>query len=319
MKKGISALLCALSLGLSAQTSTELVLNISHMNGQNALTASAVGTNNLGNQFTFSRLQYYVDDVQVEYNTDSVYHYPSVLLIDALGGDTRVALGNVSDVDSVTAIRFAVGVGPDVNNLDPSTYAPAHPLAPKNPSMHWGWAAGYRFVCAEGMASANFDQGFELHGLGNDNYAMQTIPTSGTAGAGDTLELGLVADYSKLVKNIAVAQGVISHGETGDAYQALKNLNNDVFTSSEGNLALGQLENAPQEIAVNIYPNPSAGPVTVAAAPGAQLEIFNAVGNVVMRRTFATNPLQLELAPAGVYLVKITSNGTTTIKKLIVR
>ena len=46
--------------------------------------------------------------------------------------------------------------------------------------MHWGWTSGYRFVCAEGTAGASFNQTFELHGLGNTNYALQTIvPTLG--------------------------------------------------------------------------------------------------------------------------------------------
>ena len=318
MKKGIIALLSALSLGLSAQTSTELVLNIDHMVGQDPLTTTAVGTNNLGNQFTFSRLQYYIDDIQVEYNVDSVFDYQGVVLVDALDGSTTVSLGNVT-LDSVTAIRFAVGVGPDVNNLDPSTYPASHPLAPKNPSMHWGWTSGYRFVCAEGMASSTFDQGFELHGLGNDNYAMQTIPTSGTQISADTIEIQLTADYSQLVRNIAVAQGVISHGETGDAFQALKNLNNDVFTSSEGNAALGQLEESLPEIAVRMFPNPSNGHVTIHAAAGARVTVYNTLGSVVASHTVSNDQLSLNLSTAGVYLVKVEASGVSTINKLIVR
>ena len=318
MKKGIGALLCVLSLGLSAQTSTELILNIDHMVGQDPLTTTAVGTNNLGNQFTFSRLQYYIDDIQVEYNADSVFDYQGVVLVDALAGSTTVSLGNVT-LDSITAVRFAVGVGPDLNNLDPSTYPASHPLAPKSPSMHWGWTAGYRFVCAEGMASSTFDQGFELHGLGNDNYAMQTIQTSGTQISADTIEIQLTADYSQLVRNIAVAQGVISHGETGDAFQALKNLNNDVFTSSEGNAALGQLEESLPEIAVRMFPNPSNGQVTIQAAAGARVTVYNTLGSVVASHTVSNDQLSLNLSTAGVYLVKVEASGVSTINKLIVR
>ena len=119
----------------------ELVLNFHHkMDGQ-ALSNTLVGLNNLGNQFKFSRLQYYVDDIQIIYNHSDTFFYPNVLLIDALSEEnTKVNLGSLN-LDSVSAIRFAIGVGPDVNNLDPSVYPTSHPLAPKFPSMRWGWAA----------------------------------------------------------------------------------------------------------------------------------------------------------------------------------
>ena len=119
----------------------ELVLNFHHtMDGQ-ALTNALVGINNLGNQFKYSRLQYYVDDIEIIYNQGDTFSYPGVLLIDALSEEnTKVNLGSL-DFNSISAVRFAVGVGPDLNNLDPSVYPTTHPLAPKFPSMHWGWAA----------------------------------------------------------------------------------------------------------------------------------------------------------------------------------
>ncbi|MEK9998292.1 MAG: MbnP family protein, partial [Cryomorphaceae bacterium] len=185
MKRFLLLTLVFGSLALAAQTK-ELVLNFHHMMDGQSVTDSLVGTNNLGNQFKFNRLQYYVDDIEIIYDQGDTFSYPEVLLINALEEElTSVDLGSLS-FDSITAVRFAVGVGPDVNNLDPSTYPAAHPLAPKSPSMHWGWAAGYRFVCAEGVGSSAFNQTFELHGLGNANYAMQTIATSGTAAGSDT-------------------------------------------------------------------------------------------------------------------------------------
>lgn len=317
MKKTLLFALLLVSSTLFGQTK-ELVLNIEHLLGQSPLTTSAIGTNNLGNQMKYSRLQYYIDDIQVEYNQDSVFEYPQVLLIDALNGNTKVNLGSIQ-ADSISAIRFAIGVGPDLNNLDPSTYPAAHPLAPKNPSMHWGWTAGYRFVCAEGMGSSAFDQAFELHGLGNDNYALQTIPTSGVTGGGDTLHIILKADYSELVRNIGVAQGVISHGETGSAFQALKNFNNHVFTSSEGNAAMGDAELQLEKFEVSLYPNPTNGPVTIKAPQGAKLEVYNSVGNLVIQRKMQSAQGRMELKTPGMYLVKVSHQGSSSVQKIIVR
>ena len=226
------------SVALFSQSTKELVLTIDHTMASAPLTSSSIGVNNLGNQFNFSRLEYYMGDIQVIYDNDSVFNYPEVVLIDALdAATTNLYLGSQS-LDSVTAVRFAIGVGTSLNHLDPSIYSSQSPLAPKSPSMHWGWSAGYRFIAAEGMGSSSLNQGFELHGLGDVNYAMQTISTSGVAVGTDTLEIKLVANYDALTQGIAVGQGVISHGESGSARQSLVNMNNHVFSSSEGNAAL---------------------------------------------------------------------------------
>jgi len=303
------------SLSLAAQTK-ELTLNFHHMMAGESLTDSLVGTNNLGNQFKFNRLQYYVDDIEIIYNQGDTFTYPGVLLIDALAEEmTSVDLGSL-DFDSITAVRFAVGVGPDVNNLDPSTYPAAHPLAPQFPSMHWGWAAGYRFVCAEGVGSAAFNQTFELHGLGNGNYAMQTIATSGTMSGSDTLVLDIEADYAELVTDIAVAQGVISHGETGDAFQSLKNLNNKVFKSAEGNAALNAKELAFADL--KVFPNPSNGRFIIEGAQGATVEVYNALGSKVVHKEVA-GPTRIILQDSGIYLMVVSQNGASTTKKIVVR
>ncbi len=293
----------------------ELVLNFHHtMDGQ-ALTNALVGVNNLGNQFKYSRLQYYVDDIEIIYNQGDTFSYPGVLLIDALSEEnTTVNLGSL-DFNSISAVRFAVGVGPDLNNLDPSVYPTTHPLAPKFPSMHWGWAAGYRFVCAEGLGSASFNQTFELHGLGNGNYAMQTIPTAGTTLSNDTLLVNIEADYSELTKNITVASGTISHGETGDAYQALKNFNNDVFKSAEGNPALTDHEH--DMAAFSIHPNPSYGEVFFTGIDGADLIIYNALGTVVHQSKLKKSQPVL-LKDSGMYLCLVTLNGITRTSKILI-
>ena len=303
------------SLSLAAQTK-ELTLNFHHMMAGESLTDSLVGTNNLGNQFKFNRLQYYVDDIEIIYNQGDTFTYPGVLLIDALAEEmTSVDLGAL-DFDSITAVRFAVGVGPDVNNLDPSTYPASHPLAPQFPSMHWGWAAGYRFVCAEGVGSSAFNQTFELHGLGNGNYAMQTIATSGSMSGSDTLVLDIEADYAELVTDIAVAQGVISHGETGDAFQSLKNLNNKVFKSAEGNAALNSQELAFADL--KVFPNPSNGRFIVEGAQGATIEVYNALGSKVAHKK-VSGPTKIILQDSGIYLMVVSQDGRSTAKKIIVR
>ena len=305
------------SVALFSQSTKELVLTIDHTMASAPLTSSSIGVNNLGNQFNFSRLEYYMGDIQVIYDNDSVFNYPEVVLIDALdAATTNLYLGSQS-LDSVTAVRFAIGVGTSLNHLDPSIYSSQSPLAPKSPSMHWGWSAGYRFIAAEGMGSSSLNQGFELHGLGDVNYAMQTISTSGVAVGTDTLEIKLVANYDALTQGIAVGQGVISHGESGSARQSLVNMNNHVFSSSEGNAALSDKEL--EHLDFVIYPNPANGSFWLTVPLGSQIEVINILGQKIEHRTAEQTKERFVINKTGVYIVILRQGKSVSTERVIIR
>lgn len=305
------------SVALFSQSTKELVLTIDHTIASAPLTSSSIGVNNLGNQFNFSRLEYYMGDIQVIYDNDSVFNYPEVVLIDALdAATTNLYLGSQS-LDSVTAVRFAIGVGTSLNHLDPSIYSSQSPLAPKSPSMHWGWSAGYRFIAAEGMGSSSLNQGFELHGLGDVNYAMQTISTSGVAVGTDTLEIKLVANYDALTQGIAVGQGVISHGESGSARQSLVNMNNHVFSSSEGNAALSDKEL--EHLDFVIYPNPANGSFWLTVPLGSQIEVINVLGQKIEHRTAEQTKERFVINKIGVYIVILRQGKSVSTERVIIR
>ncbi|HAK70410.1 MAG TPA: hypothetical protein DCM15_03445 [Cryomorphaceae bacterium] len=305
------------SVALFSQSTKELVLTIDHTIASAPLTSSSIGVNNLGNQFNFSRLEYYMGDIQVIYDNDSVFNYPEVVLIDALdAATTNLYLGSQS-LDSVTAVRFAIGVGTSLNHLDPSIYSSQSPLAPKSPSMHWGWSAGYRFIAAEGMGSSSLNQGFELHGLGDVNYAMQTISTSGVAVGTDTLEIKLVANYDALTQGIAVGQGVISHGESGSARQSLVNMNNHVFSSSEGNAALSDKEL--EHLDFVIYPNPANGSFWLTVPLGSQIEVINVLGQKIEHRTAEQTKERFVMNKTGVYIVILRQGKSVSTERVIIR
>ena len=305
------------SVALFSQSTKELVLTIDHTMASAPLTSSSIGVNNLGNQFNFSRLEYYMGDIQVIYDNDSIFNYPEVVLIDALdAATTNLYLGSQS-LDSVTAVRFAIGVGTSLNHLDPSIYSSQSPLAPKSPSMHWGWSAGYRFIAAEGMGSSSLNQGFELHGLGDVNYAMQTISTSGVAVGTDTLEIKLVANYDALTQGIAVGQGVISHGESGSARQSLVNMNNHVFSSSEGNAALSDKEL--EHLDFVIYPNPANGSFWLTVPLGSHIEVINVLGQKIEHRTAEQTKERFVINKTGVYIVILRQGKSVSTERVIIR
>ena len=112
-----------------------------------------------------------------------------------------------------------------------------------------------------------------------------------------------------------MASGTISHGETGDAFQALKNLNNNVFKSIEGNTALAVHEN--DWAALSIHPNPSNGEVFFTGMDGADLIIYNALGTVVYQsKLMESHPVLLK--DSGMYLCLVTLNGITRTSKIFI-
>lgn len=67
-------------------------------------------------------------------------------------------------------IRFAIGVDPATNKLDPATIPADHPLNPSVNNLHWGWMGGFIFAALEGHVlhkKSGHELGFSYH-LAND-------------------------------------------------------------------------------------------------------------------------------------------------------
>ena len=136
------------------------------------------------------------------------------------------------------------------------------PLAPKSPSMHWGWASGYRFVALEGKSGDNFGQDFQIHALGNKNYFKQNIPVEGKDVNGALL-VTLNADYTKAVSGMDMNSGLIEHSENKEAATCLRLFQTSVFSSlsGEGNTLSTKDINVPNAFGIN--PVPSKGEVSI--------------------------------------------------------
>ena len=304
---------CALLIvNLAISQSKTVLLNIEHRLGTDTCATGVEGINNLGNPFKLNRIEYYMDEIILVHDGGSSDTAAALALVDGFN-ETSLNLGTFT-VDSLESIRFAIGVNASLNHLDPTTYNPNHPLAPKSPSMHWGWTAGYRFIAAEGLGGSTFSQIFEFHGLGDGNYAHLTLPTSGTLIASDTLLITITADYNELFRGINLGLGPISHGETGGAAQTLHNINNYVFTSSEGNAAMGLTEKKP---VVGIYPNPSNGQFIIESSVAGTYEVLDVQGRKIMKGTLDLGANRVNLNANGLFLICISSlEGQTTVRKL---
>lgn len=292
-----------------AQTDVELKIN--HKLGVEDFMLDAVGTNNLGHSFKANRLEYYVTRITIVHDGGMETAVPDEVVALVRPEDeisTTIELGNFALTD-IESVKFHIGVYAPLNNEDPSVWDVSHPLGPKSPSMHWGWASGYRFIAYEGFGGADFSQNFQLHGLGNENYfeVESDVEVADEAG---TLVMSLNGDYAAGLNDISLTDGTISHGSTGEAKKVLENWRDVVF----GLYTVGLDEE--NVLSWSVYPNPSNGLVQLNFADVEKVEsikVMNALGELVQTITIANAQTNVELTNAGIYVLAVLNEEGETV------
>lgn len=284
-----------------ANAQQNLELKINHMLGSQAFSMETTAANSLGDDFKVSRLEYYISDIEIKNGAGEYIAVEDTWLLVRPEEDANASfsLGTIDEEMTVEGIRFHIGVGPDVNHEDPSLYEASHPLAPKSPSMHWGWASGYRFVAIEGKSGADLISTFEFHALGDDNY-FQTEATSSVETTDDMTTIRINANYEDALVGIDMSSGVVIHGDYGDAERLLKNFRDYVFMNSEG---VGVAEND-TEAQITIYPSHATDGYFNVSNSGdhlASIEVYNYAGQLVKQQDGTQNFIRIE--QKGVYTV----------------
>lgn len=305
---------------LTAWSQQSIRLSIDHQLGGTAFGSTVTAQNDLGNDFRTERLQFYISQIELVHDGGQITPIPNTWFLVDANVPFDESLGSFS-IGTLEAIRFGIGVEQAVNHLDPASYAMTHPLAPKNPSMHWGWQAGYRFVCMEGKAGSALDQVYEVHALGDNNYKIQQITTAGLP-QGSDLVVSLTADYAKALDGVDVNAGLIRHGTSGEAVVLLDNFALKVFTSHEGNgSVLSQFETE-EPISIEVFPNPTGGRITIATEEPMHWRVLNVLGVVVAQGDHhgGSKGLNLELPGNGLYILGCSdAKGRSLTRKLICR
>jgi len=132
--------------------------------------------------------------------------------------DPWVSLGTF-DLTHIEGIRFDVGVPQHLSHLDISQYPENHPLSYHDPSMHWGWSAGYTHVVVNGHGDDNNDgiptAPYQLHCLGDDNVISQQVNTVATVYADHSQEVILNVNIDEWLRGTNPATTGAMHGSNG--------------------------------------------------------------------------------------------------------
>ena len=309
--------LFALLITLVSFSQTDFALRINHKLGTEPFALDATGTNNLGHDFKTTRLEYYLSQITLIHDggEETAIDLDVIALVNA--GDevsTTIPLGE-HDITTVDAVKFYIGVYEPINNADPSLQPDDHPLAPQSPSMHWGWASGYRFLAYEGNSGSGFAQIFQLHGLGNENY-FETESFVLTTTEGDLTVLNVDANYEEGLRDIDLSGGVISHGTTDEAKLALENWRDHVFGIFVSSI---DEENA---IEWSVFPNPSMdNTITINIADNSNnlsFQLTNTAGQIIEAGAIINGSIKMNINDAGVYMVSILKDNTLVSTKQVV-
>ncbi|MBV6442154.1 MAG: hypothetical protein EPGJADBJ_03857 [Saprospiraceae bacterium] len=317
--------LCIVAAAAPAQTSNRVVFSFTHKAGGDTLELGNTHFNIWnGKLLNITRAQFYLSKIEILQPGGGVVSLTDkYLLVNAENSDAEYDLGEWP-VNAAQGVKLGLGVDAGHNHLDPAAYPADHPLAPQNPSMHWGWAAGYTFLVVEGEVDNNNDGTpeivYQFHNLGDTLY--KTIELSGTAtAAGGTLHLHFDLDYARLFKDIPMALEYINHGSNGLNQLMMNNAAGESFFSMS--YVSGAPEVLNNSLRVSAAPNPAAGETLLRydlpAAGPLQLVLTNCFGQHVrvlggLPASGATR-LATDGLPEGLYRFAFYENGKLLAQK----
>ncbi len=310
MKK-ILLLLSTILICIAVRAQKNVKLFIHHALGSDNFVYNQSSTNNLGNDFKLTRVDYYISGISILHDGGQQTDIPDTYLIVKGDNDFYTDLGSLN-ITNLEGIKFSIGVDADQNHNDPSLEPAGSALSFQSPSMHWGWSSGYRFVALEGYGGSNLSNLLQYHGLFDQNYFSQTIQTTGHADGNDVL-ISIKADYKEALRDIDVTSGGIHHGDNTADLKVLKNFRDYVFSeSNEFPLAVKDLNDP---ILAHIFPIPSENLVHISLenmdkSKADAIAIYDFLGREIEKINLnGQSKVSHYFTDPGVYIIQILSNS----------
>ncbi len=237
--KRIAMLILGVGVYVTTHAQMNVTLNLNHEFDGSAFALGQNFTDWDGNTVTISRAQYYLSGFEIVHDGGQSSTLPATYVL-AAGNVTTYDLGahNIA-VTAAEGINFDLGVDQVANHDDPAQYSLPHPLALQNPSTHWGWNSGYRFLMLEGEVDTNNDNvpdtPFEIHVVGDQFLTDVTISNVGVVNGSDIV-VDVNVNISDWLRNINLSSVGAAHGSGATETAVINNtLPQTVFTGSTPN------------------------------------------------------------------------------------
>jgi hypothetical protein len=324
----ILLLFAAFSAASFAQQMNQVKVTFDHKAGVNPMVLNQTVFPIWNNKkVLLSRAEFYVSEAEIHHADGTVMPLTDkYLLVNAKTPAHEFDLG-LWAIDAAHGATLHLGVPQSVNHNDPAAWPSNHPLAPQNPSMHWGWSAGYRFMAIEGKVDNNNDgvpeTVFEFHNLGDALYKTVTLSGMRVAENG-VLHLHFVLDYAQLFKNMAMTGNLIHHGSATMNINMMNNAANQNF------LAMSSVSATHEVLAnsanIKASPNPANTETLLTyelpASDLLTMTVSNSLGQTVLSLNGmpALGSFRLQTADlsAGIYQYAFYENGNLLARKQLV-
>ena len=261
----MKGLICAFSLAFSCLSFAQknVFIDILPVVGSTPL---QIGVNHLdatGTVFKLAHFDYYLSNLHVIHDGGQDLDLSdTVFLVEPTNYVLYLGFLNVQNIEQ---INFGIGVPAAMNTsssptaVDITTWPLNHPLSFQDPSMYWGWSSGYMHMIIGGWAdtdgngdAASTESYFELHNLGDHNYAPVNLPLVQSNSYPDQIDIHVNCHVDQWVKGINLLTCDIQHGTTG--------LNELVMNNVGTYVVFDQSPNAG-----TITPTPNAGQIYYSA------------------------------------------------------
>ncbi len=235
---------------ITAQKNVFLTLTPKVAGSQLSLASDVTGQD--GIKFNVDHFNYYVSGVQIVHDMGQVTNLSdTVFFVNT--SNFVLYLGYLTNVNNIEQINFSIGVPPNLNTnagadaIDISAYPVGHPLSFQDPSMHWGWSAGYMHMVVGGDVDSDgngtVDTYYELHNLGNVNYKTVYLPITPTATTADQVDLYVDCNLDQWLKDIPLASVSILHGTNGYNGEVMKNVETEPVFTANATASIAELSN----------------------------------------------------------------------------
>ncbi len=187
------------------------------------------------------------------------------------------------------AVKFHVGVRPDINKADVTKYPANHPLNPTINTLWWGWAGGFVFLAIEGgwRRKDGSISGYSYHVATDRNLMTVELPCQ--MNLMKDLKLKLKLDPVRILDDVTIDDERSSTHSRGD---------DEIATKLRGNIekAFGVLEVAE---ASGTEPGSAAARPKAVLLPGETLLPFTYPANFPQPALPGDNPLTVESVALG--------------------